>query len=351
MNVNTPYSDLKILYHTQELNEFLKGEHIAPIYIRIKPTNVCNQNCFYCCYADDQAIETRKVNRNEFIPYTKMMEIIEDISDMGVKAVTFSGGGEPLCYPYIEETFHKIIDHNIELSLITNGQLLYGDRINDLKYAKWVRISLDSANENTYKKIRGVSTFNSVINNIEHFAKIKDGSCELGINFVINEINYEQVYDICKLVSNIGVNNIKFSGMMIQKGTQEYHQQIKEKVDELIEKALLENKNTDFKIINKYEENLGFTREYNKCYTQQFVTIIAADQGVYRCHQKAYTTSGRLGSIENCSFKDLWFSKEVTEKIENFSPQCECKATCVYDQRNALLNNIKNLDKNHINFI
>ena len=31
----------------------------------------------------------------DFIPKAKMMEIIDDLVDMGVKAVTFSGGGDP----------------------------------------------------------------------------------------------------------------------------------------------------------------------------------------------------------------------------------------------------------------
>jgi wyosine [tRNA(Phe)-imidazoG37] synthetase (radical SAM superfamily) len=30
-----------------------------------------------------------------------MLEIIDDCIDMGVKAITFSRGGEPLIYPYI----------------------------------------------------------------------------------------------------------------------------------------------------------------------------------------------------------------------------------------------------------
>lgn len=32
----------------------------------------------------------------DFIPLEKMLEILEDIKDMGVQAITFSGGGELL---------------------------------------------------------------------------------------------------------------------------------------------------------------------------------------------------------------------------------------------------------------
>ena len=43
-----------------------------------------------------------------FIPKDKMMEIIDDLVEMKVKAVTFSGGGEPFCYPHFTETLKKL---------------------------------------------------------------------------------------------------------------------------------------------------------------------------------------------------------------------------------------------------
>lgn len=350
MNLNNPYSDLKIFYHTKNLQAFIDNKRIAPIYIRIKPTNICNQNCFYCCYADDRAVTGRKVSKDNFIPKEKMLEILSDIKEIGVKGITLSGGGEPLCYQYIEETLERIGDLEIDFSIITNGQLLSGVRAERLKDAKWVRISLDSANSETYQAIRRVPTFGQVINNIEHFAAIKNNCCELGINFVINKRNYKEVYDICKIISSIGVNNIKFSGLMVQDGTQEYHAHLKDEVKEQISKAKSEFGN-NLKIIDKYEENLSFRRYFNKCHIMNFVTVIAANQHVYACHQKAYTESGDLGSIENQSFRELWFSESVKSKINNFSPLQECNAACVYDQRNILLNEIRNLDKNQINFI
>ena len=38
------------------------------------------------------------VDQKDQIPEDKMMEIVEDLVNMGVKAVTFSGGGEPFLY-------------------------------------------------------------------------------------------------------------------------------------------------------------------------------------------------------------------------------------------------------------
>ena len=124
MEKATPYSNLKVFTHAKILERIAEGEQVAPIYIRIKPTNHCNHKCYYCCYADSSLGLFDSVNAQDQIPWFKMQEIIADMSEMGVKAVTFSGGGEPLVYPYIVETMQKVLEAGIDLSIITNGQLL-----------------------------------------------------------------------------------------------------------------------------------------------------------------------------------------------------------------------------------
>ena len=145
MEKASPYSNLKIFAHAQALNDMGDGKRIAPIYIRIKPTNYCNHKCYYCSYADNALGLRDSVNRQDQIPWEKMQEIVADMKIMGVKAVTFSGGGEPLVYPYIVESMQGILDAGIDLSIITNGQLLKNERAEVLSKAKWVRISFDSA--------------------------------------------------------------------------------------------------------------------------------------------------------------------------------------------------------------
>ena len=128
MNRNeTPYSQLKIFYHPEILEHLLKGERCNPVYIRIKPTNKCNHNCNYCHYRNSY-LDLDEYDPNDEIPREKMLETVGCMKELGVKAVTFSGGGEPLLYPYIEETFEAVLDAGIDLSIITNGSLLKGKR-------------------------------------------------------------------------------------------------------------------------------------------------------------------------------------------------------------------------------
>lgn len=356
MEKATPYSNLKIFAHAQVLNDISGGKRVAPIYIRIKPTNYCNHKCYYCSYADSDLGLRDSVNRQDQIPWDKMQEIISDITDMGVKAVTFSGGGEPLVYPYIVQTMQKVLDAGIDLSIITNGQLLKGERARVLSRAKWVRISFDSADAETYAKVRQLQleAFDEVCNNISRFAERKQRNCELGINFVINHENAGQVYDMAKMVKELGVNHIKYTAR-VTKDLFVYHEPFKQNAIEQIYRAKAELEDEKFKVINKYEGDfdsaLLFHRCYDKCYINRIFTVIAADSKVYFCHDKAYVKAGVVGDLKKQSFKELWFSEETRKRYQEFNPQKECNHHCVYDDRNELLNTFYSLDRNHINFI
>lgn len=356
MEKATPYSNLKIFAHAHALTDIKEGRRVAPIYIRIKPTNYCNHKCYYCSYADSMLGLRDSVNKQDQIPWEKMQEIISDMKDMGVKAVTFSGGGEPLIYPYIVEAMQKICESGIDLSIITNGQMLKEERAKVLAKAKWVRISFDAANTETYAKIRQLPliAFHEVCDNIRNFARIKNDNCELGINFVINHENADQVYDIAKMVKNLGVNHIKYTAR-VTKDLFSYHEPFRQIAVDQIHRAKNELENEGFRVINKYETDfdsaLVFCRCYDKCYINKIFTVIAADSKVYFCHDKAYVEEGVVGDISNQSFKDLWFSEETAKRYQEFNPQQECNHHCVYDDRNELLNTFYSLDQNHINFI
>lgn len=352
----TPYSNLKIFSHFDKLSSIKKDERTAPIYVRIKPTNICNHRCYYCSYADSDLALRDDVNPKDQIPWEKMQEIVGDLGQIGVKAVTFSGGGEPLAYPYILETMKLILQNNIDLSIITNGQLLNGEVAKTLAKAKWVRISLDSSDAETYSKTRGIplDSFHKVCENIKNFASIKPKECELGVNFVINHENSHQVYEAAKMISDLGANHIKYTAR-ITKDLHNYHAPFKESAIEQIHRAKKDLTKEGFIVINKYEDDFEFStvfdRTYHKCYVKEFITIIAADSKVYFCHDKAYVKSGVVGSLKEMSFKELWFSDEVKERYKCFNSKEECKHHCVYDDRNILLNSFFTLNDNHINFI
>ncbi|MFH1358697.1 MAG: radical SAM protein [archaeon] len=359
--IQKKYGNLKIVWQHEKLDSLRKGEIIAPVCVRIKPTNKCNHRCFYCSYdpnAETQNVLSHGFNQNDEIPREKMMEILDDFKEIGVKALTFSGGGEPLIYPHIVETLRKTLDNRIDLSIITNGQMLNGEIAELLAKAKWVRISLDACNEETFTEIRKVSKrlFQELSENIKKFSEIKDDKCELGINFVVNHLNTNQVFEAAVYFKSLGVNHVKFTPRWIdQEGEWEkYHQPFKESVISQIKRAKQELEDEKFKIFDTYENDFRLTgipeRTYSFCPIMQIVPVIGADSVVYFCHDKTYLEKGAIGSLKDQSFKDLWFSNEAKELFKNFNPKVECQQHCSYDARNIAIMNMLDNYGDHINF-
>ena len=89
------YSPLKMLHFHEKLRDLARGEVTPPVHVRLKPINACNHRCFYCCYRSENLFLSQRMREKDMIPREKMAEIVSDLAACGVKAVTFSGGGEP----------------------------------------------------------------------------------------------------------------------------------------------------------------------------------------------------------------------------------------------------------------
>jgi len=117
------YTKTKIFHFKEKVDSLPKAiESIkAPLHIRIKPTNVCAHNCWYCAYRADNIQLGKDMVARDFIPKDKMMEIIDDLIEMDVKAVTFSGGGDPFYYPFLLDTVKKLSGTQVKFASLTNS--------------------------------------------------------------------------------------------------------------------------------------------------------------------------------------------------------------------------------------
>lgn len=352
---STPYSQMKVFCHQDVIQNLLEGKRCQPVYIRIKPTNKCNHNCVYCHYRHSY-LDLDEYNPADEIPRDKMLEIVADMKEMGTRAVTFSGGGEPLLYPYIEETMQAVIDAGIDLSIITNGSLLSGKRAELLAKAKWVRISLESVRDDEYCKIRGIKqgSFDNLCKNIEAFARIKNNTCEFGVNMVVSRENHKDVYEMARLMKSLGVNHVKYAPVILN-DTIGYHRDFVQFVTDELARASRDFDGDGFRVVNLYtgdfSNSVVFERQYSKCPIKEFICVIGANAKVYYCHDKAYLSDGVVCDLNKGRLKDLWFSEETDRKFAGFDAKAICKQHCVYDSRNEMINAFLATDRNHVNFI
>jgi len=352
------YTQMKIFYYKEKIDSLPKDKDIifAPIHIRMKPTNVCNHNCGYCSYRAENLQLGKDMVIKDFIPKEKMMEIIDDLIEMKVNAVTFSGGGEPLVYPYIIDTVKKLAKSNIKFASLTNGSKLKGEIAEIFaKYATWVRISMDGWNDDSYKEYRGVGDgeYTKIMNNIKNFKKF-GGKCILGVSIVVNKKNAHHIYEMTKKLYEVGVDSVKIAPCIISDNRKEnnnYHEKIFNIVKEQIKKAKGEIKDKNFEIFDSYHTQLeSFKKDYNWCPYLQILPIIGADLNIYPCQDKAYNLDdGLIGSIKNQRFKEFWFSNK--NNFFKINPSKVCNHHCIADKKNKMILDYLNTDKEHQEFV
>ena len=352
------YSKTKIFHFKEKIDSLpaSKKEILPPIHVRIKPTNICNHNCWYCAYRVDNLQLGRDMITRDYIPREKMLEIIDDLQNMGVKAATFSGGGEPFCYPYLLAAVKKLIKSKIKFASLTNGSKLNGEIAEIFAHnAVWLRVSIDGWDDESYSLYRKVpkGEFSKIMKNMVNFKKI-GGKCYLGVSLVVDRKNSEHICGFIKRLKGTGVDSVKVSPCVVSNDDAEnnkYHKPIFNRVKEQIKKATVNLAERKFEIFDAYYElDEKFKKDYSWCPYLQILPVIGADLNIYPCQDKAYNLQeGLIGSIKNKRFAAFWYSEK--NKFFKINPSKVCNHHCVADGKNRLLLEYLDADKDHLVFV
>jgi len=336
------YSHLKFLNFSDNIEALRDRRIAAPVHMRIKPINHCNHSCWYCAYRVDQLQLGEDMDLKDKIPTDKMFEIVDDIIDMRVKAVTFSGGGEPLIYKPLPDVIDRLAEGGVAVAALSNGANLKG-RMADAfaEHGTWIRVSMDAWDDASYMTSRSVrdGEFTRIIDNLRAFA-VRDTKCVLGVSYIVSQDNHEHILSMCELLKDVGVNHVKLAAAVVSNDVHEnnlYHRKIMDQVTAQIEQAQ-KLRTPNFTVLNHYHEaEERFDKDYDICPFLMFLTVIGADQTVYTCQDKAYNTKGKLGSIKDQSFKDFWFSEANQKRLFEVSPSKDCQHHCVTHAKNLAL--------------
>lgn len=353
------YSQLKMFHFRHALDALSGGRVSPPIHIRLKPINACNHKCFYCCYRNNDLYLGQLMNEKDMISREKMIEIVDDMADMGVRAVTFTGGGEPLIYPYIAETVRMLFEKKIKVAVLTNGSALKGE-VGDLlaKGASWVRISIDATNGPMLAESRKTDEqeFDRIINNIKQFSSRKNPDCELGINFIITRLNAGHVYEFISLMKACGADHVKVSECVVGTTAEENNAYHKDHFDTVLNEVIRADRDLSgngFRVINKFHDfEALYDKHYTWCpYICGFLNVIAADLNVYTCQDKAYTQSGLIGNLKNERLSELFRSDAYQKNALGINPSIVCDHHCVQHNKNLALLDYLTTDKKHLEFV
>lgn len=326
------YSHDKAAWWGRNLQMLREGSHPAPVHVQLILSDLCNQDCPWCAYRMSGYTSNQlfsgpngERNPNRMIEYEKAKEIIYDCWRMGVQAIQFTGGGEPTVHPRFWELLEYAQGFGSATALVTNGVRLTREKAAPIGKLSWIRVSLDSANRQTYAKIRNAPEW--------HFDAATEGiriasasGAVVGVGFVITKDNWHETLDAAKLAKSLGAGNIRIGGVFQTEGASYFSEFGKEAMALAKEaEGLADGK---FTVYNRFTEKLADLEQgppdYGYCGYQRFTTYIGGDLSVYRCCVTSYNRQGFLGSLKDRRFYDMWLSKETASKLDSFDARtCE----------------------------
>jgi len=342
------YNDLRTLYQIDSLYAWKHDKYFPPVIVEISPTSKCNQSCRYCY--TNKRIEQKKSLGNDIL-----INSFVQLGDAGVKTVMIQGTGEPLMHKALPQAIKAGAEHNLSMTLTTNGVLLtpsIQEKI--LGHLFYVRFSVLDHNPKRYAYMHGCSEkqWDILISNLKSTVKYRDVhklQLGIGITLYLYKDNFHDVDNIVRFYKEIGVDYI-----FIQEATptsyspcgkEEYASKSFSEIEinEMKDKVLsLNDDNCCTKIRFPFDDG---TENWitNFCHGIKFYTIISCDGGVYPCWRAWGKKEYSYGSLYDHSFEDIWKSerrKEVEELIFS-TPPCGDECTnCAHAKLNEILNKL-----------
>lgn len=332
------YDKLKLLCHQEKVKSIMevfsgvkRFDNLPPISVEMHLTNNCNLHCPWCTDGDLHGNGVQ-------ISYEKACELLRYFGQHGT-GVTLEGGGEPTIHPDFKKIVHYGHENGVELGLITNGTVNISDVINQFK---WVRISLDSSNEQEYIQEKGNQLFNIVLKNLESYREIRNNKkCFLGIGYVLTTRNYSDLDTIVGTLDEFNVDYIYF------RPVEEFPQMTpsREQLYDLRKRLLklTDDKRIKFKLV--VNDRLEYNNAELPCVAHSLTSIIHANGNIVCCEKRRhdYITYGNI--YEN-SFDEIWKSKikiETTKKLLDAKCQNGC-SVCRITPFNKIFYNLENLN-------
>ena len=181
------------------------GQDPLPLVVELHPTDRCNHRCSFCFHSGVEP------DASAALPLARWLQLLDELSSLGVPILSISGGGEPFVCRDTAEIISAAAGRGMSVRVVTNGSLLGRREIAALLEAEEVRVSVDAIREETYAALRGVdgAMLRRVMDNLRELAAARAQSgarLSLGATLLLNELNCAEVNEFCREVLSAGAD-------------------------------------------------------------------------------------------------------------------------------------------------
>ena len=317
-----------------------KGKLPPPIELSLDPAHLCNFVCGHCNAQRYLVTNLKEVPADKKIMTKEHLHnLIDFVSDWGVKGICVGGGGEPLMNKNAWDLPSYIHKKGMESGIPTNGSLINEQIANEMMYARWVGVSLDAGTREVYKKVHGVDCFDKVIKNLELLVKTKEktgSKVDLACKYLIRPDNWEDIETACKLSKKIGVQDFHVRPADLERKDVKSAIEINYNIDAIndIFESCHHIEDENFKvytIVHKYNPKFRVEHTFNNCVSSSLMLQACSDGNAYVCADHRLENRFKLGSHypDPKNILNFWGSDEHRKLLKSIKVDSEC-GRCTY---------------------
>ncbi len=302
---------------------------IYPIHVRIEPTELCNLRCNFCIWHDEirkEGIKDTVNMKNRFMDPDRLINLIKEFKTCGVQAVSFTGAGDPLAYPYMERVLDELHKQEICVGVTSNFSMpISTDLVELLAKCVWVRWSQNAGDSQSFRVIHNPknnnSTFERAKTNLQALineVKTKELPCEINSSVVVNKLSRGALENCIKTSDQLGIKTIQFRPdvpLNTDEDAISYEPDIIKEFDNIDFRNYKIVVDTNLERDESRQPDESVKNPSLACFYSGFTTYVAANFDVYPCCYTRIDKKYVLGNLKNQTFKNFW---ETPERISKF---------------------------------
>ena len=209
----------------ERLLRWQAGETPGPWELLLFPTNRCNQRCTICW---QRTAETQygKVDCANEIADERLLTLVDEAAELGVREWCILGGGDPLMrVDIVMEMCERILARGMNGSIFTNGIGFKREHLERLTRIGWRRIdiSLDGPNAEVNDHIRNKGSFERATRNIRVLTELKrEGGADkplVGLHAVLTSTNCDKIAQMVQLTHDLECDDFGLAELQVHGDT------------------------------------------------------------------------------------------------------------------------------------
>lgn len=175
--------------------------HSRPLYVKASPTVSCNLRCIMCYQAHEVSLNLSEST------VTDLLELAKTAEFMQVQ------GGELFSSRRGLDFVARLaaLPHAPPLGIITNGTfpIAAGWELLKRLSIRWITVSLDAANAETFQRIRVGGKWEEVLANVRRLIAYQQegpSTFDIYLSFTVMSVNFREIPAFLNLAENLGVD-------------------------------------------------------------------------------------------------------------------------------------------------